>query len=885
MNITIIKYFLIKYFFSLSFTFLIFSTFYCNFLNAQIIPTPQKVVFSGKNYFFPKNLQVSFLNDPTNSTLFPAQLLQKSIKENFNIPVFLGGEKTPSQIWIELIDSTEAKSLGFLEENLHETYILSIQTAKIWIKATHPKAVMYAIMSLKQIMKQSAVSQKISQSNPKEEEKNKEKPKKNKEKDEKTEFYIPCQDILDYPTLKIRGISDDISRGQISNSENFKRIIENLALYKYNSYFLYIEDVLQFDNYSEIGKTRGALRKDEITEIVNYAKKHHIDVYPIFETFGHQENILASPAFENMSEFWGSHSLCTSCPKTYEYLEKTIKEIAQLFPVPVIHIGGDESFDAGISKSNKDAQKNGLAELHRQHYERIANICKKYNKNIWIYGDIILKYPDLLKKLPPNTTIMDWEYFPKNIYPTPQTIAKSGVPYVVSPSVFNFKTVFPLHLYAFPNIQTFTQAGIVNKTQGMVVANWGDMGNEGFKELLYYGYAWANQWAWAGKADQNTFNKDFFAYFFGLKNEKNADSENTDLNTALKLFQQISQPTQQVIWADFWRHPALLPRKNPSYQPVQELGARISSWESFLPNVFKNIENLKKYASKNKENLEIIELHVKLLEIYAKKLKFYQQFKDFEANNQNANAMVIATENQITDWKKLKFEYTTLWKKYYKEEGLLEILKRFDRMVLYFEELKVNFIFAQKNNQKLNFSPISKASWIYVPLSKGGTQLCSEKAIFRYELKLNEIPQNANLQLLADTYAELWVNGNEVGKVFVRNIFQLHLENEVVKWFDLKKYLQIGNNIIEIKAQNFNRGLKNSGFLPNGEIEAGIHCQISIEDSVEERNIYSNTKDWKGKIWYEVDKGLPFEMVIQKKYRHDIILPNFPQNRKSWVEK
>lgn len=855
---------------------------------AQIIPTPQKVVMMPDNFVFPKTLQVYFLNDAKNETLFSAQLLQKSIQNNFNIPVFLGGDALQSHIWIELIDSTQAKKLGFLEKNLQESYFFAIQKDKIWIKALHPKAVMYAVMSLKQIFK--AISPLTHQGGTNTQNKKEESPKA------KT-ISIPCQEVTDYPVLKMRGVSDDISRGQISNADNFKRIIENLALYKYNSYFLYIEDVLQLDNYSEIGKTRGALRKEEIKEIIDFAGKYYIDVYPIFETFGHQESILANPAFENMAEFAGAHSLCTSCPTTYQYLEKALKEVALLFTTPVIHIGGDESFDAGVHKSNKEAQRLGLAEIHRQHYEKVANICKKYNKNIWIYGDIILKYPQLLKQLPPNTTIMDWEYWPKSYYPSTATIKQSGVPYCVSPSVFNFKTVFPLHLYSFPNIQTYTQSGIRNDAQGMVVANWGDMGNEGFKELLYYGYAWAGQWAWKGKGDNTTFNNDFFAYFFGIKNELQTPTQNP--NYASLVFQQISQPAQQVLWADFWRHPALEPRKPAPYQPNIDITARIFAWDSFLPNLFQNIENLKKSVTKNKENVEIIHLHAKLLALYSQKLKFYTNFKAFHQFPQKPYDMVIETEENIVSWKKMRFEYDNLWRKYYKEEGLLEIVKRFDHMILYFEEIKnhiSSYQRTQNNNntndkldknqeKKYSFSPLSQASWIYVPLSKGGTQLCSEKALFRHEFNLENIPQNANLQLLADTYAELWVNGYEVGKVFVRNIFQLHLENEVVKWFDLKKYLQIGKNTIEIKAINYNRGLKNSGFLPNGEIEAGINCEISLEEAGEERKIYSNVSDWKGKIWYEVDKGLPFDKVIQKNYRSVLIAPNFSQNRKSWLEK
>jgi hypothetical protein len=43
---------------------------------------------------------------------------------------------------------------------------------------------------------------------------------------------LPCFDLFDYPNLKVRGISDDISRGQVSTPENFRRILRFMARYK-----------------------------------------------------------------------------------------------------------------------------------------------------------------------------------------------------------------------------------------------------------------------------------------------------------------------------------------------------------------------------------------------------------------------------------------------------------------------------------------------------------------------------------------------------------------------------------------------------------------------------------------------------------------------------
>lgn len=68
--------------------------------------------------------------------------------------------------------------------------------------------------------------------------------------------------IADYPSMKFRGVSDDLSRGPVSTLENFKKIIRFLAWHKMNVYTPYIEDVLKFEAYPSIGEERGALTKE-----------------------------------------------------------------------------------------------------------------------------------------------------------------------------------------------------------------------------------------------------------------------------------------------------------------------------------------------------------------------------------------------------------------------------------------------------------------------------------------------------------------------------------------------------------------------------------------------------------------------------------------------
>ena len=101
--------------------------------------------------------------------------------------------------------------------------------------------------------------------------------------------------IKDWPSLKWRGISDDISRGQVSMAEDFKNIIRELAFYKKNLYQPYIEDMFAFDSSPQVGRARGAITKSEMAEMVAEAKKYHVTLVPVFECLGHQDRLLSLP--------------------------------------------------------------------------------------------------------------------------------------------------------------------------------------------------------------------------------------------------------------------------------------------------------------------------------------------------------------------------------------------------------------------------------------------------------------------------------------------------------------------------------------------------------------------------------------------------------------
>ncbi len=822
-----------------------------NHLSAQIIPIPQKITLTQSFFTLKKEVTIGFGNDIENKLLQSAVIINKSLKDYRNIISIFEPYPAKANIVFSLSDSAKFKSL--LPANLvsfhQEAYRIVIKEKQIVVEGSSPKGIFYGAQSLAQLFAHA--------------------------RDNK----IQCQEIIDYPNYARRGISDDISRGQVSTIKNFKKIIDQLARFKMNTYFLYLEDIVILESFSSIGKDRGALKKEEIREIVDYANKNFIEVIPIFETFGHQENILAQNTFQKMSEFPGAMSLCVQCPFTYQYLEKTITEISKMFPSPYFHIGGDESFDAGVYKSKDLTDSIGIANLHFNHYQKIYDICKKNGKKVMMYGDMLEKFPQILKKMPEDIVIMDWQYFDQADYPSTQIFSRVSQKYWLSPSVFNFKTIFPLHQIAFPVTTKLANIGLQRNAKGYITSNWGDMGNDSPKELLYYLYAWTAQCAWTpAKSQAFYFDRYYFSLFFDEQNPQEI----------MQIYQSLIKPEMQINWTEFWRHPALPFRKASFWQGNINTSTRNQMIEKELSEMEKKIKRLKKRVvdpkdsvnivyKQGNETLEVWEWVIKMKKYYTLKVKTQIALQLYQQNKANTNDILSKIDENLTELSKLQKQTDLLWKTYYKPEGFEYVYEKFDRMKLFFIEIK------QQISEKKPIESLIKSKWIY--LKKNNTTFF-ENVVFKKEFIIEQRPSEVLLHLAADTYAEVFLNGERIDNIFVRNIFSIQIEEELTKMIDLKPYIRLDKNVLEIRSANYNQGLKRNQYWTSilGNLGAGINATLFIKNLDEELFIQTDST-WEG-VWDDENiKNKFFKPVVEKKYHYDLIYPNFKNRRKGVFER
>jgi len=318
--------------------------------------------------------------------------------------------------------------------------------------------------------------------------------------------------IIDYPRLKIRGVSDDISRGQAATVENLKKFIKTLSHFKINHYYLvYMQDMFKFEKYPDIGKGRGAYSKAEIKELFNYAKKHFVELIPIFQTIGHWENILHDENYWDYGEFPGSNSL--------NILDNMIEELREVFKSEYFHIGADESWDVGKGASKAYVNKIGISQAYLKHYKKVHEIVKKHGyTKIIIYHDILYKHKEVLAGLPEDMIVMYWKYNTKDKHPIVDKIKEFKLPLVVSPSIIDYNRIFPSFLHSEKNITNLIKYGYKNGAIGEITSSWGDYNNKEIRENRIYGFIYSAQIGWDPVREMNflIFWKSALIHFFGI---------------------------------------------------------------------------------------------------------------------------------------------------------------------------------------------------------------------------------------------------------------------------------------------------------------------------------------------------------------------------------
>jgi hexosaminidase len=365
---------------------------------------------------------------------------------------------------------------------------------------------------------------------------------------------VPALVIRDWPSMEWRGVSDDISRGPIPTLDYLKMQIQTLAEYKINLVGFNMEHVFDFQTQPLVSPKSAALTSAEIKELVDYAGKYYVTLLPEQQAFGHLHQFLKYEVYSDLAETPNGHVLSPTNPKTYDFIRQIYGEVVPLFPGPFFHIGADETFELGRGRTQALAAQEGVGRVYLEHLQKVFEIMQPYHKQLMFWGDIAVKYPELLTILPKDMIAVPWDYDPKPSYEniiTPYTNA--GLRVVVAPGAGNWRVIWPDLESAFVNIRNFVRDGQKHQAIGMLNANWNDDG-ESLLDMTWPALIFGAAASWQpGESSPDDF-KNSYDWAFYRNNDDDrtfADvMENLDRSHTLLAGVKLDDASNELFWSD-----------------------------------------------------------------------------------------------------------------------------------------------------------------------------------------------------------------------------------------------------------------------------------------------------------------------------------------------
>lgn len=457
----------------------------------QIIPRPKQATATGDRFALDRRVRVVVADPRAEDDRFAAEDFIEDVQATAGLHLSLGGRGRRTILLGPLDNERVRAALARQQvqappELNEEGYVLVVSPDEVVVAGRSAAGTFYGVQTLKQLVR-----------------------------GEGTSAYIQGARIVDWPTMRWRAVSDDISRGPVPTVEYIKRQLRAFAFFKLNMHSFYMEHVFKSQAHPLIGPEGGALTPDEIRDIVAYARRLHIELVPEQQTFGHLHKALKIEKYNALAETPYGDVLTPQQEGTYKLIADWYREINDLFPGRFFHIGADETFELGEGQSREAVRARGVGAVYFEHLRRVRDLLRPYGRRLMFWGDIALNHPDLIGEIPRDMIVMNWAYGPRESYASRiEPFKRAGLDQFVCPGVQNWNQIFPNNDAAVVNIVNFVRDGQRAGALGMMNTSWDDDGETLF-EMTWYGIVLGAAAAWQpAPLDVSEFERDFDWAFF-----------------------------------------------------------------------------------------------------------------------------------------------------------------------------------------------------------------------------------------------------------------------------------------------------------------------------------------------------------------------------------
>jgi hypothetical protein len=416
-----------------------------------LLPRPQQMQY-GIGTVRLAGMKIAFSSTPSAEDQFAAGELSKYLEQptGVQLPISSSSDSTAQGMAIVLdrvgaTDQPLALPGDLPGPHSKEAYDLSVSEHGVRIHSQSSAGIFYGIQTLRQLVEESG-----------------------------SDAVLPQVEIHDWPSVELRGTMVDISHGPLPTEKEIERQIDFLARWKENQYYLYTEDSIELKGYPLLDPD-GRLSQNEVRRIVAYGRQRHIDVIPNLDLYGHQHDLFRIEKYSGLSDEPHGTEFDPRNPKVMPLLTDWVNQFADLFPSPFVSIGFDETFQ--IEQATKASGAAAApAGLFVKQLTDVTRLFQNRGKHVMAYDDIMVKFPQIIPKLPPGLIAVAWYYTSED--PTYKRwlgpLIANHIPHVVQPGVMSYDNIAPDYNTTFENIDTFLAAGRHSGALGLINSVWAD---------------------------------------------------------------------------------------------------------------------------------------------------------------------------------------------------------------------------------------------------------------------------------------------------------------------------------------------------------------------------------------------------------------------------
>lgn len=337
---------------------------------------------------------------------------------------------------------------------------------------------------------------------------------------------IPCMKITDFPDFPVRGAMIDVSRNKIPSMKTLYRYVDFLSSIKINQLQLYMEGFsFAYPSCPEYWKDTTPITGEEIALLDKYCKERFIELVPNINCFGHMQDWLEKPEIRHLAESpygydcsWGNDlppaTLNPDDAGSIELAEKIISDIAHYFSSGQFNVGLDETMELGHEKSRESCEKLGRGRVYYNYLMEIYKLISKTDKKMMFWGDIIKDYPEVVKDLPKNVTLLEWGYEANHPFEEHCRIFKEArIPYYVCPGTSSWCSITGRSENMRLNLLNAAENGLKYGATGYLITDWGDRGHWQYLPVSYAGFSFGAALAWNYDGNRRLDVSDFLNMF------------------------------------------------------------------------------------------------------------------------------------------------------------------------------------------------------------------------------------------------------------------------------------------------------------------------------------------------------------------------------------